>query len=271
MRFPALPDTWPETRATLHAYAQSIIAVNRLAGTVHPKWWHVSMKVRPEGFVTDPVGIPGGGLLGLHVDLRHHVVSLDTTSGRVAEWSMSEGMTGTELAEHIIAEVTDIGIEGTFPRDKFENDEPRQYDPKAASAFHEALSNAYQVLEQVRVEIGDPVGPVQLWPHGFDLAFEWFGTRTERHEEPDGEVKEIPSQINFGFYPGAEPYFYSNPWPFDAELMGHELPHDAAWHDDGWQGSIYHYADVVDSPAAAAKLDDFYRAVHAVASPRLMA
>ena len=93
-----------------------------------------------------------------------------------------------------------------------------------------------------------------IWPHGFDLSFEWFGTRVERFEE-NGEVQEYPSQLNLGFYPTGDAYFYSNPWPFDESLPANELPHGAVWNTDGWQGTKLDYADLVGDPDAAAKVE----------------
>ena len=116
------------------------------------------------------------------------------------------------------------------------------------------------------------MGPVQLWPHGFDLAFEWFGTRTETYEE-NGQITEYPSQINLGFYPaGDRPYFYSNPWPFEGDVLtGEPLPHGAEWHTDGWQGSVLHYDLLTGIPDANTKLLEYAKRVHELASPTLMA
>ena len=51
---------------------------------------------------------------------------------------------------------------------------------------------------------------------------------------------------------GREPaYFYANPWPFDADkLVKQTLPGGARWHQEGWQGTMLPYADVVGDPEA---------------------
>ena len=102
----------------------------------------------------------------------------------------------------------------------------------------------------------------------------WLQVDPERVEtyEEHGEITEYPAQINLGFYPGSErPYFYSNPWPFDPALVNKDLPHDAEWITEGFEGSIYHYDELVGDPDAAAKLAEYARAVHDVAAPTLMA
>ena len=113
---------------------------------------------------------------------------------------------------------------------------------------------------------------MQLWPHNFDLAFEWFGTRTVMYDEPGGQ-RELPSQINFGFAPGddshPDPYFYSNPWPFDEQLVTRELPSGARWFTESWKGTLLPYSAMVGQPDE--KLLDYYRAVYELASPDLMA
>ena len=59
------------------------------------------------------------------------------------------------------------------------------------------------------------------------------------------------------FYPGGEPYFYSNPWPFEAAQLLHEaLPEGSRWHTEGWQGTILPYDELVGDVNAEAGVDD---------------
>ena len=267
---PPLPGDWEKTRATLHAYAHAVDAIPRAHGVVHPKWWHVSLKVIPTGLATDPIPLPGGGAIGITMDLRRHRIVAVTTSGDDHVLPMDQGVTGTEMADRLIAIAGSEGLGGAYNRDKFEDDGAREYAPAAATMFLTALVNVAGVFERHRVSLEGAVGQVQLWPHNFDLSFEWMGTRVEEH---DGDA--YPSQLNLGFYPGdptGEPYFYSNPWPFEADqLTDHDLPHGAAWHTDGWEGSILPYADLAGDPAAGAKLFEFAQEVYRIAGPTLTA
>ncbi len=267
---PALPANWEPTRATLHAYAHGVGAIPRAHARAHPKWWHVSLNVQPGGLVTDTMSLPAGGTFNVRLDLKSHSVVVESSGDDSVSLSMTEGATGTEMADQIIAAVAGLGLEGEYNREKFENDEPREYDPAVAETFLQAAINVAGVFEDHRASIGGDVGPVQLWPHGFDLATEWFGTRVETYEE-DGEVTEYPSQLNLGFYPGSErPYFYSNPWPFEGEkLTGESLPHGAQWHTEGWEGSILYYDQLQGDPEAAAKLTAYAKAVFDLAAPTL--
>ena len=261
---PALPGDYEPTRATLHAYARAVGAIPRAHGIAHPKWWHISLKVRPEGLVTDPVPLPGGGALAVRMDLRSHEIVIRSSNGVETGIDMRSDATGTEMGDRLIAAAARLGLEDGYDRARFENDEPRTYDPAAAEAYSGAFVNVHTIFERHRVTLGDRVSPIQMWPHGFDLAFEWYGTKTEEHE---GET--LPAQLNLGLYPGGEPYFYSNPWPFADALTDTPLPHGAVWNTEGWNGTKLPYDAVQGDPDAASKLADYARAVFDAAAPTL--
>jgi hypothetical protein len=267
--FPPLAG-WEPTRQTLHLYSHAVGVVPRAHAEAHPKWWHISLKVQPDGLTTASMVLPDGGTFTLNVDLRNHDIVLSTSQGGEQRFSMTEGLTSTAIGDEILAAVAGLGLRGEYARDKFENGDPREYDPAQAEKFLQALVLADSIFKEHRQSLSGEVGPVQLWPHGFDLSFEWYGTRVERFEE-QGEVQEYPSQINCGFYPGEPIYFYSNPWPFEQEkLVQHPLPGGAHWHDEGWQGSILHYADVVGESKARERLLAYLREVYRLASPTLL-
>lgn len=268
---PDLPPDFETTRATLHAYARAVGAIPRAYAEAHPKWWHVALDVVDHGLESDPVPLPDGGSLRLLMDLTSHEVVLTTTSGGEHRVSMTGGLTGTELAERLIGIAATYGLEGEYHRDKFENDEPRHYDKDAAETFFVTLRNVWTAFEKHRSGLTGEASPVHVWPHGFDLAFDWFGTRVEKYEE-NGEIVEHTAQLNLGFYPGGRPYFYSNPWPFDADaLLGRDLPHGAQWHTEGWEGTILYYDRLQGDPDAESKLLEYAAAVFEIAAPTLMA
>ena len=269
---PALPEDWETTRATLHEYAQAIGVVPGAHAAAHPKWWHVSLTVQPDGLVTEDMALPDGGPFNVRLDLKSHAVVVEAGDGRSTALSMTEGATGTQMGDRVIAAVAELGLEGDYNREKFEDEDPREYDPAAGEAFLQAVNTVNEVFEQHRASLSGDVGPVQLWPHGFDLATEWLGTRVEKYEE-EGQVTEYPSQLNLGFFPGSErPYFYSNPWPFEGDKLTSEpLPHGAQWHTEGWEGSILYYDQLQGDPDAATKLAEYARAVFDLAAPTLTA
>lgn len=265
---PPLPTDWEPTRATLHRHARAVAAVPRAFAPPHPRWWHVSLDVRPEGLVAAAVPLPDGHAASARLDLRTHEAVLETSRGERRAFPLGE-LTAAQLGDALVVAAGELGLEGEVDRERFADDTPPEYDPEAAAAFHHVLQAVRSVFTRIRNGLSGEVGPIQLWPHGFDLAFEWFGTRTEAYEE-DGETVEYPSQINVGFYPAGEAYFYSNPWPFEAErLLSSALPRPARWHIEGWEGSILPYDEIRAAPDATDRVVAYARAVHDLAAPTL--
>lgn len=274
LKFPAL-DNWEPTRQTLHWYSKAVGVIPRVHAEAHPKWWHVSLQVQPDGLVTTDMALPDGGSFSLRLDLKKHAVVLTTSTGESNEISMTEGLTSSEFGDKLIAAVADLGLSGEYLREKFEDDGVREYDTKEAENFLTAINSAHQIFNKHRDTLtGDEIGPVQLWPHGFDMAFEFFGTKQVESEE-NGKKTSYPAQINLGFSPGEpshpKPYFYSNPWPFDESLTSQELPKGARWFTESWQGSILPYAELAGDANAGERLFEFAQRVFKVAEPTLMA
>jgi hypothetical protein len=71
-----------------------------------------------------------------------------------------------------------------------------------------------------------------LWPHGFDIATEWFSPRLVEYGDSTANA-----QVAMGWYPSDEGYVYVNPWPFEDDFTSIVLPPPAQWHLDGWQGA----------------------------------
>lgn len=268
--FPSLAGS-EATRRTLHCYARAVGVIPRVHARSHPQWWHVSLRLVPTGLRTAKMALPGGDSAWLEVDLINHMVTLQMGIGGVRALSMRDGATGTEFGNQLLVAAEEIGLPGDYPREKFESDTPRAYDPDHARLFLSVLSEVQRIFAAHRARLTGSMGPIQLWPHGFDLAFEWFGTRKESYEE-HGEVREFPAQLNLGFSAGDEPYFYSNPWPFEGEkLLSRTLPAGAAWHTNGWQGTKLPYSELVGDANAEARLLEYARIVYELARPTLTA
>ena len=269
--FPSLEGFEP-TRQTLQLYSRVISAVPRAFGEFHHKWWHVSLRVQSDGLLTDKVSLPDGRELCLKMDLVDHSIIMLVDDHVKETFSMLAGRSSTLLADDVLDVAARLGLEGEVDRNRFENDEPREYDRAQAGTFLTALVNADRIFKAHRSTLSGEVGPVQFWPHGFDLAFEWFGTRVEEYEE-EGKVRRIPAQLNLGFYPGSPgvaPYFYSNPWPFErVALLGRALPEGASWHTEGWQGVYLPYETLMEEEGAEERLLAFAARVFEVSAPTL--
>jgi hypothetical protein len=265
--FPSL-DGFGPTRRTLQLYSRALSALARAHAPTHPNWWHVSLRPTPSGLVTTNIPLPDGNILAGRIDLRRRALGLSTSDGRAWVWPVDAGLSGSAMGERIIAAAAEAGLADTVDRSKFADDEPGVYEAEVVARFLAALIRAERVLGRRSAELGIHAGPAQLWPHGFDMSMEWFGSRLVRSED-GGEEGEQPAQLNLGFYPGeddAGSYFYSSPWPFDADkLLGRTLPAGATWHTDGWQGAKLAYTAVRDEE----KLYDFATAVFEIAAPLL--
>ncbi|HUV92994.1 MAG TPA: DUF5996 family protein [Anaerolineales bacterium] len=272
--FPSLKG-WQPTRDTLQLYAKAVGVVPRAHAEFDPKWWHISLKVIPDGLVTDDMALSDGGAFNIKMDLTRHMVILSTSQGLVREFDMTAGLSATEFGNEILSAVADLGLKGEYDRTRFENEEPRVYKPEDAKKYFTALKNADRIFKEHRASLSGEVSPVQLWPHHFDLAFEWFGTLMVVTGE-GGEATQNPAQLNLGFSPGddsyAEPYFYSNPWPFESDRLADKpLPQGARWFTVSWQGIMLPYAELVGDSQAEERLKGYAKAVYAVSSPTLMA
>jgi len=266
--FPSL-EGWSPTKETLHLYSQAVGVVPRVHAEAHPKWWHVSLNVVENGLVTNDMALPDGGTFNLKIDLRQHQIKLATSNGNTTTFSLTEGLTSTQMGDRILAAVADLGLSGEYVREKFENDEAREYNPAHAENFLAALTSAYHMFSKHRATLKGEFGPVQVWPHGFDLAFEWFGTRVMEYEE-HGKIEKYPSQLNLGFYSSEPAYFYSNPWPFEEDqLTAKSLPEGARWHLEGWQGSMLPYEELIGDENAGERLYEYAHKVFKYSSPTL--
>ncbi|TAK12293.1 MAG: hypothetical protein EPO32_09390 [Anaerolineae bacterium] len=269
--FPVL-DGLGATRDTLHLYAQAVDAFPRAHAEPHDKWWHIGLRLRPNGFTTAEMPLPDGGTFRLFMNFKTHRIELEARNAVVASWDMSARWTGKALGESLMAAVGALGVRGEYSRERFESDAPRAYDKWAAAAWFAAASLASEVFEALRVAVGGETSPVHLWPHHFDLSTEFFGTRTVDVQE-HGEVKSYPAQLNLGFstgdagHPG--PYFYSNPYPFDESLVREPLPEGARWHIGAWKGSLLPYSEVAGRPDGVKLLAGYAEAVYKAAKAGL--
>ncbi len=261
-RFPELDPGGAATLATIHAYALAMAAVPRAHAAPHPRWWHIGLRVEDGGLDTTAVPISGGGELRLRMDLYRHQVVLIAPEAE-HRFEMGAGLTASELGDRIITIADSLGLRPEYDQARFANDESRRYEPAVAATYRDALHAAAAVFGRYRTLLGDRVSPILVWPHEFDISFECYGTRTV-----SWEGAEHPTQVNLGFYPAGDPYFYSSPWPFESGFLAAPLPHGAVWNATGWTGARLPYSAARGEDGAEIVID-FARAVLAAAGPAL--
>lgn len=264
--FPPLAGADP-TVETLHWYARAAGVVPGAHIQKHAQWWHLTLKINGDDLAFDNIPFAEeGDNLQLKLDMQDHVITLTTESGKVSHISMRDGKTSTEMGDAILAAVERFGFTSDYERSKFEDDAKRTYDPASAQRYWKILKNIDRIFNTHRTMLSGEKSPVQVWPHGFDMSFELLGNRSVEYES-QGEKTTYPTQLSLGFSPGEanhpQPYFYSNPWPFEeGVLLEAPLPEGARWFTEGWKGSILPYAELVQDADAEQRLLDYARAVH---------
>lgn len=269
---PHLPDPIEPTRSTLQAYALAVRSIPHRHAIPDRHWWHVGMGVRPDGLVTETMTLPGGGAFHIRMDLRRHLVVVDPShlppgGEALPAVPMDADLTAAQMGDRLLEMVGALGVDPDVDRSRFEDaTDPTGYDPAVAAGLFDVLVAMSRVFDLRRSQLpGDP-GPVHVWPHHFDLSFEWFGTRMVA-----GDEGEAPAQLSMGFVPTGPAYLYSNPWPFDPGLVDHELTAGAHWNTEGWQGAALPYDEIAGRHDGVERVLAFARRVFELALPTLTA
>lgn len=238
MTMPQLPTDWGETRATLQAYSKALTAIPRAAGTPDDRWSHVAMRIDLIGLRTVPVPLKDGTELLSTIDLKSHeiVIVAGDDEERI---DISAGPSSLSTGEAVVSLAAQHGSDIDVDKERFGDPETLPYNTDHASAFYAAAAYAAEAFSEMNSSLtGEITGP-HLWPHGFDIATEWYSTKMAPHG--DGEAS---AQIAVGFYPANESYFYANPWPYEESWGEAPLPPGSSWHLDGWQGAVLSPAGV---------------------------
>ncbi len=258
MAIPQLPSDWQETRTTLQAYGQALTAIPRAAGTPDVRWTHVAMAVESTGLATAPTPLADGTDLVGTIDLTTHEIVI-TAGDDVERIDISSGPSPVSVGEAMLAVASRHGSDIDAEKDRFGASDQLPYNAEHAGAFFAAAAYAATAFEKMNASITGEVSGPHLWPHGFDIATEWYSDKKVPHGD-----SEASAQIAVGFYPSNESYFYANPWPYE-ESWGETPPVEGSrWHFEGWQGAVLPPENVDESDIVA-----FGTAVHELAKDAL--
>lgn len=226
-----LPEGWATTRGSLQRYAHALTAFARAGAPHDPRWSHVAMDPTSRGFATTPVSLDDGTELIGEIDLTDHVVVV-TAGTDTRRMSLIDGVSPRAVGEAILELTGRHGQPIAADPERYDDDDRQPYDASVAEAFAQAATSATDAFRRVVARIdGEVTGP-HLWPHGFDIAAEWYSDKTVDHEG-----SETSAQIGIGWYPAETSYVYVNPWPFSEEFAAASLPVGATWHRNGWEGA----------------------------------
>jgi hypothetical protein len=271
MHLPHLAD-WGPTRDSLHLYSKILGSVRAALTEQHPLWWNISLRVERAGLGTGTLELPEGARCALELDLERHLLILNAEDENRSLVDLRDAPPARALGETVLAALAELGTVPQIDRARRDDDTERVYREEDAALYRQALTATAGLFERFRGEIDGDTGPVQLWPHHFDLSFEWFSERTVSHGD-EGQSRESRAQIGFGFSPGddhhQEAYYYANPWPFDEGLLDVALPGAASWLEEPWQGTLLPYAAVAGTDGS--DVERLFAAVYRAAAPGLRA
>lgn len=270
-RLPPLALTdWRTTRDTLHGYAKVLGAIRATLTPQQKHWWHISLRVAPNGITTTEIPV-GNKRFDLRLDLTAHRLVIQAIHARPPHIPLG-GQSSAVLGAQIVTALGNLDIETGLDKTKLGDAAPAHYDRAAVERFWRALQRIDATLKRFKENLGKHTSPVQLWPHHFDLAMNWFSGRKVPDTDPtDEEASE--EQMNFGFSTGddaiPDPYFYITAYPSPPELTKTQLPSDAIWQTEGWTGALLPYVALTKVEQPEEKLLSFLQHVHSAGS-RLM-
>ena len=255
---PRLPAEWEPTRVSLQKYGQAITAHAR-AALGDPRWSHVALDpVIAEGrivFRSAPIDLPDGGHLVGELDAHLHRVTV-SSGDEVRHFDLTTGPSPASIGETMDRVAQGHGATIDVDRERFSDNDAQPYEPTHARAWSDNAAWIAETFAAANRDLGGEIAGPHLWPHGFDIATEWF---SELVVDDEGSN----AQIAAGFYPAGEAYFYVNPWPFEEAWADSELPGDAVWNVGDWNGAKLSTAGL-DGEDDRGTVVDLINAVHSL-------
>lgn len=261
---------WRPTRDTIQTYAQ---VLGKVRGAMAPRqkhWGHVSLHTTATGLTTGPMAA-GNQVFEMVLDCTAHTLTISTSKGERLQMDL-RGQSPKEFCETALAALDAIGIRPDIDQSKFASETPGTYEKQAVETFWQALTQVDAVLKQFKGELRQETGPVQLWPHHFDIALLWFSGRLVSGEDAADE-ESADEQMNFGFSTGdsgiPNPYFYATAYPWPEGITEAALPAGASWHTEGWKGALLMYDALLEQENPKEYLLSFLRAAQGAGSGRM--
>lgn len=248
-----LPPGWDITRGTLQRYSHALTAFPRAGAPQQPRWHHVAMEPTDRGLRAAPTPLADGTELTSEIDLVDHRIVARAGDDEVTI-ALGEGKSPVAVAEAIGELAERHGSIFDIDPDRVNDTTDQTYDPAHGSAFLVAARAAVEAMTALNAGLDGEVAGPHLWPHGFDIATEWYSERTVDYDGGDANA-----QIAMGWYPIEDAYLYVNPWPFEDSFAEQDLPGGASWHRSTWEGAkrdVTSEISVADATALARRIHD---------------
>lgn len=245
-RWPALPDEWRNTYATLHMWTQVVgkVALAKALPLNHS--WGVAFQMSPRGLSTRPLR-HGGRAFVIAFDFIDHRLaicasdgaarSLPLTPRSVAAFYNDVMRTLDEMG--LSVRIWPVPVEVENPIRFTEDTIHASYDPAFVERFWRIVVASEAAFSAARSAFVGKCSPVHFFWGGFDLAVTRFSGRPAPPREGPAFMREAYSHevISHGFWPGSGPvqepafYAYAAPVPAGMDALAVK-PAEAFYHQE---------------------------------------
>jgi hypothetical protein len=280
-QLPALPyDSWKDTLATLHMWAQIVGKVRLKLSPVVNHWWNVPFYITARGMTTSAMPYEQRDI-EVQFDFIEHKILVETSEGRVNTLAM-EPQSVADFYKKFMAALRELGVDvhiWTMPCEipnptPFEKDYVHAaYDPEAAHKFWHILLWVDQVFKEFRAGFVGKASPVHFFWGSFDLAVTRFsGKRAPERPGADNITREAYSHevSSAGFWPGGGdikgPAFYSYAAPEPPSFAEQRVGPQAAFYHQQMKEFLLMYDDVRTAASPKAALMEFLQSTYNAAA-----
>jgi Family of unknown function (DUF5996) len=278
---PALPfESWKDTLATLHMWAQMVGKVRLALCPLVNHWWNVTFYVTGRGLSTLRMPYQERGV-EIRFDFIDHKLIVEASDGgrrvldlkpqSVAEFYRSFMAALADLGLEVSIWTTPVEIPNPIP---FERDYTHaSYDAQAAHRFWLILAWVDEVFKDFRTRFMGKVSPVHFWWGSFDHAVTRFSGRPAPDRPgADRITREAYSHevSSAGFWPGGGdikgPAFYSYAAPEPAGFAEQPVRPTEAFYHPQMKEFLLLYDDVRVAASPKAALMDFLQTTYDAAA-----
>jgi hypothetical protein len=255
-------ESWRPTRDTLQGLSRILGEIRQANAPREPHWFHISLHLYAQGLLT-PTITAGDKAFEVRINLTSHRIELLADDGGQSVIAIP-GRTVADLVGDLRTSMDRLAIKSSLDWSRLDTSMTSEYDVVQVQEFWRNLSAIHDMLTRFKATLRGHTGPLQLWPHHFDLAFLWFSGRQVPGQDPADEDASA-EQMNFGFSTGdeemAEPYFYVTMYPFPDGMDALTLPAGAHW-NTSWKGAVLPLATLSKSRQPQSELSKLLKFLH---------
>jgi Family of unknown function (DUF5996) len=269
-------DSWKDTYATLHMWAQMVGKVRLRLTPLMNHWWNVPLYVTARGLTTSRIPY-GERAFELWFDFIRHQLVLETSEGIVKTLPLAPRSVA-EFYQEFMGMLRSAGIEVKIWRMPVEIPNPIPFDQDRVHAAYDAASvekfwrillSVDAVFSRFRSGFIGKSSPVHFFWGSFDLAVTRFsGRRAPERPGADAMTREAYSHevSSVGFWPGSgdvkDAAFYSYMVPAPQGFNEARVRPDAAHYDNQLGEFLLLYEDVRKAESPTATLLDFCQSTY---------